>query len=46
MQAAFYDRTGPAREVLQVSSLPDPTAGPGEVRDFLRDEGTLDDNHR
>jgi NADPH2:quinone reductase len=39
MQAAFYDRTGPAREVLQVSSLPDPTAGPGEVRVRLRWSG-------
>ena len=39
MQAAFYERTGPAREVLQVSSLPDPTPGPGELRVRLRWSG-------
>jgi NADPH2:quinone reductase len=32
MLAAFYERTGPAREVLQVAELPTPHAGPGEVR--------------
>ncbi|MFN3937682.1 MAG: NADPH:quinone reductase [Gemmobacter sp.] len=31
MRAAFYDRTGPAREVLQLGDLPDPVPGPGEV---------------
>jgi NADPH:quinone reductase len=31
MRAAWYDRTGPAGEVLQVGDLPDPVAGPGEV---------------
>ncbi|WP_372525373.1 NADPH:quinone reductase [Piscinibacter sp.] len=39
MQAAFYERTGPAREVLQVSTLPDPTPGPGELRVSLRWSG-------
>ncbi|MDG4824342.1 NADPH:quinone reductase [Asanoa sp. WMMD1127] len=32
MRAAWYDRQGPAREVLQVGELPDPTPGEGEVR--------------
>ena len=31
MKAAWYERNGPAREVLQVSALPDPAPGPGEV---------------
>jgi NADPH2:quinone reductase len=30
--AAYYDRQGPAAEVLRVGELPDPTPGPGEVR--------------
>jgi NADPH2:quinone reductase len=32
MRAAWYDRQGPAAQVLQVGELPDPQAGPGEVR--------------
>jgi NADPH2:quinone reductase len=32
MRAACYDRTGPAREVLQLADLPTPEPGPGEVR--------------
>lgn len=32
MQAAFYETTGPARDVLQLSTLPDPEPGPGELR--------------
>ena len=32
MLAAFYTRTGPAREVLHVGELETPEAGPGEVR--------------
>jgi NADPH2:quinone reductase len=32
MKAAWYERTGPAREVLQVGNMPDPEPGPGEVR--------------
>ena len=39
MQAAFYERTGPAGEVLQLGELPDPTPGPGEVRVRLRWSG-------
>lgn len=32
MKAAWYERSGAAREVLCVGELPDPTPGPGEVR--------------
>jgi NADPH:quinone reductase len=32
MRAAWYERNGPAREVLQVGDMPDPEPGPGEVR--------------
>lgn len=32
MRAAWYERNGPAREVLQVGEMPDPQPGPGEVR--------------
>ncbi|MCZ7377284.1 NADPH:quinone reductase [Micromonospora sp. WMMC250] len=32
MRAAWYDRQGPPREVLQVGELPDPQPGEGEVR--------------
>lgn len=32
MQAAYYDRQGPAEEVLLVAELPDPEPGHGEVR--------------
>ncbi len=32
MKAAFYDRLGPARDVLQLSELPDPVPAAGEVR--------------
>ncbi len=32
MHAAFYERTGPAREVLQVDEITTPIPGPGEVR--------------
>ena len=39
MQAAYYERTGPASEVLVVGSLPDPQPGPGEVRVRLRWSG-------
>jgi NADPH:quinone reductase len=37
--AAWYDRQGPAAEVLQVGELPDPQPGPGEVRVRLRFSG-------
>jgi NADPH:quinone reductase len=39
MQAAFYERTGAAAEVLYVADLPDPQPGPGEVRVRLRWSG-------
>ena len=32
MRAAWYDRQGPARDVLQVGDLPTPEPGEGEVR--------------
>ena len=32
MHAAWYERTGPAREVLQVGQLPVPEPGPRDVR--------------
>ena len=32
MRAAFYETHGPAREVLKVGTMADPTPGPGEVR--------------
>lgn len=32
MKAAWYERQGPARDVLIVGEMPDPIPGPGEVR--------------
>jgi len=32
MQAAWYEKYGPAAEVLKLGELPDPEPGPGEVR--------------
>jgi NADPH2:quinone reductase len=32
MQAAYYERTGLAKEVLKIGELPTPLPGPGEVR--------------
>jgi NADPH:quinone reductase len=32
MRAAWYERQGPARDVLTVGEMPDPIAGAGEVR--------------
>jgi NADPH2:quinone reductase len=32
MQAAFYERTGPAGDVLSIGEIPTPVPGPGEVR--------------
>jgi NADPH:quinone reductase len=37
--AAWYDRQGPAAEVLQVGEMPDPEPGPGEVRVRVRLSG-------
>ena len=39
MQAAYYESTGAAREVLHVAELPDPVPGPGELRVRLRWSG-------
>ncbi len=39
MQAAYYERTGPARDVLQIGELPVPEPGPGELRVSLRWSG-------
>jgi NADPH:quinone reductase len=39
MRAAWYERQGPAGEVLQVGELPDPEPGPGEVRVRVRFSG-------
>ena len=39
MQAVWYDRQGPAADVLQLGELPDPHAGPGEVRVRIRFSG-------
>ena len=36
MKAAFYERQGDAKDVLQVGALIDPTPGPGEVRVSIR----------
>jgi NADPH2:quinone reductase len=39
MRAAWYERTGPAREVLRLGELPDPVPGPGEVLVRIRTSG-------
>lgn len=39
MKAAWYERKGAAHEVLRVGELPDPAAGPGEVRVRVRVSG-------
>ena len=39
MKAAFYERSGPARDVLVLGDLPDPEPGPGEVRVRLQWSG-------
>lgn len=39
MRAAFYRRTGPPEEVLEVADLPDPIPGPGEVLVRVRASG-------
>jgi NADPH2:quinone reductase len=37
--AAWYDRQGPAAQVLQVGEFPAPAPGPGEVRVRIRFSG-------
>lgn len=39
MKAVYYDRKGPAQEVLVLGELPDPEPGPGEVRVKVRFSG-------
>jgi NADPH:quinone reductase len=39
MRAAWYERNGPAREVLQVGEMPDPEPGSGEVRVRVHSSG-------
>lgn len=39
MLASWYERQGPAGAVLQVGEVPDPVAGPGEVRVRVRWSG-------
>jgi NADPH2:quinone reductase len=39
VRAAWYERTGKAREVLVVGEMPDPVPGAGEVRVALRTSG-------
>ena len=39
MKAAWYEKQGPARDVLVVGEMPDPTPGPGEVRTSVAASG-------
>jgi hypothetical protein len=39
MKAVWYERTGPAPEVLTYGEMPTPNAGPGEVRVRLEASG-------
>jgi len=39
VRAAYFTRVGPAREVLEVGDVPDPVAGPGQVRVLVRASG-------
>lgn len=39
MRAAWYDRPGPAQDVLELGELPTPTARPGEVLVHVRASG-------
>jgi NADPH2:quinone reductase len=39
MRAAYYEKNGPAREVLRVAEVDTPQPGPGEVRVRLRTSG-------
>lgn len=39
MRAAYYERTGPADQVLLLGELPEPVPGPGEVRIRLQWSG-------
>ena len=39
MKAVWYERTGPAADVLSFGEMPTPVAGPGEVRIRLEASG-------
>lgn len=39
MRAAWYEKNGPARDVIKVGELPDPQPGAGEVRVRIRTSG-------
>jgi NADPH:quinone reductase-like Zn-dependent oxidoreductase len=39
VRAVWYDRQGPASDVLQIGELPDQEPGPGEVRVRVRYSG-------
>ena len=39
MRAAYYEKNGPAREVLRVGEVPTSTPAPGEVRVKLATSG-------
>jgi NADPH:quinone reductase len=39
MRAAYYEKNGPVREVLQIAEVETPQPGPGEVRVKLRTSG-------
>ncbi len=39
MRAAWYEKNGPAREVIKVGELPDPQPGAGEVRVRIQTSG-------
>jgi NADPH2:quinone reductase len=39
MRAAWYEKQGPARDVLVVGEMPDPSPGPGEVRIRIQASG-------
>jgi NADPH2:quinone reductase len=39
MRAAYYEKNGPAKEVLHVSEIETPSPGPGEVRIRLKTSG-------
>ncbi|WP_260473003.1 hypothetical protein [Edaphobacter aggregans] len=40
MKAAWYEKQGPAREVLTVGEMPDPAPGPGELRIHIATSGS------
>jgi len=41
VKAIWYERTGPAPDVLSFGDMPTPVAGPGEVRVRLEASGVI-----